>query len=65
MDDSEVHAHQMTDEEKAEYQRRKEEERRKYPRRFRGGKSIMECASYEHEKKVNFDVKLKKRRRYR
>lgn len=58
-----VHVHMMTEEEREADQKRREQERLKYPWRYRGKKSIQEYMCHAHEKKTQYEIHKKKRGR--
>lgn len=52
-----------TEEEREADQKRREQERLKYPWRYRGKKSIQEYMCCAHEKKTQYEIHKKKRGR--
>ena len=61
--DGEVHTRIMTEEEREVYRKRKEEERQKYPWRFRGRKPIQEYMCYACEKRTQYEAHKKRGRK--
>jgi hypothetical protein len=58
--DGKVHTRLMTDEEQEFYQKRREQERLKYPWRYRGKKPVPECIRYAYEKKTQYEARKKR-----
>ena len=58
-----MHVHMMTEEEREADQKRREQERLKYPWRFKGRQPMKEYMCYAHEKKTQYEIHKKKRGR--
>ena len=59
--DGKVHTRMMTEGEREACRKRLEQERLKYPWRYRGKKPIQEYMCYAHEKKTQYEIHKKKR----
>ena len=58
--DGKVHTRMMTNEEREACRKRREQERLKYPWRYRGKKPIQECIRYAYEKKAQYEAHKKR-----